>query len=123
MSITAHAKGRRLRDVVQDGGDFRLRFMDGLEVVCAWGSAGPEVKAFAHGVITQDMAIHPQFAYVSGKTVEAVWTDGSLLIIEFTDGHSLRSSFGRSGPEVEGVDVRVHVPSPIAAISGVGAVG
>lgn len=122
MSIHAHAKGRVFRDAIPDGDDFRLRFMDGLELVCAWGSGGPEIKAFAHNVLTADMAIHPQFRYVSGKTVHQVLTDGEKLIIDFTDGHSLRSSFGRRGPVVEGVDVKVACPSPIAALAAAGMV-
>lgn len=81
MSIHAHARGRVFRDAIPDGEDFRLRFMDGLELVCSWGSAGPEIKSFAHGVITQEMAIHRQFQYVSGKVVDSVWTDGTLLLV------------------------------------------
>lgn len=122
MSIHKECKGRVFRDAIPDGQDFRLRFMDGFELVCAWGSNGPEAKAYAQGVITQEMVIHPQFRYVSGKTVKAVLTDGEQLLIDFTDGHRLRSSFGRSGPEVEGVDVNVLVPSPIAALAGVGCI-
>jgi hypothetical protein len=121
LSIHKLCLGRIFRDAVQDGDYFRLRFMDGFELVCAWDSSGPEVKAHAQGVVTAEMAIHPQFRYVSGKTVRAILTDGEKLIIEFTDGHALRSSFGRGGPRVEGVDVRVTMPSPIAALASAGA--
>lgn len=109
-------KGRVFRDAVQDGQRFRLRFMDGYEVVCAWGDKGPEAVADAQGIITQEMDIHPQFRYVSGKTVARILTDGERLMIEFTDGHCLRSSFGRSGPKVDGVDVKVPIQSVIAAM-------
>ena len=120
MSIHQHSKGRVFRDAIQDGQDFHLRFMDGFVLVCAWASSGPEVKAYAQGIITNEMVIHPQFRYVSGKTVDSVWTDGERLLIQFTDGHVLRSSFGRQGPEVEGVDVKVKIESPLAAMLGVG---
>lgn len=118
MNIHNLCKGRVFRDAIQDGQDFRLRFMDGFELVVAWGNDGPEPKAFAHGIVTAEMLIHPQFRYVSGKTVAAVYTDakGEKLIIRFTDGHELRSSFGRSGPQVDGVDVKVPIQSPPPAL-------
>lgn len=124
MKIHQLCKGRVFRDAMQDGEDFRLRFMDGFELVCAWGDTGPEPKACAQGIVTNEMAIHPQFRYVCGKTVKAVLTNaaGDQLILEFTDGHSLRSSFGRRGPQVDGVDVKVQVPSPIAAIALAGGI-
>lgn len=122
MRIHQLCKGRVFRDAIQDGQDFRLRFLDGFELVCAWGSAGPEPKACAQGILTKELAIHPQFRYVCGKTVAAVLTDGEKLIIRFTDGHELRSSFGRCGPQVDGVDVKVQVPSPIASIALAGGI-
>lgn len=109
MKIHDLAVGRVFRDAIPDGDDFRLRFADGLEIVCAWGDAGPEVKSHRFGVITLDQALHPQFRYVTGKTVQAVYTDGQQLMIEFTDGHTLRSDF-RTAPAVRGVDVAVKIP-------------
>ena len=111
MKINDLAAGRRLRDVIPDGDDFRLRFLDGLEVVCVWGSSGPEVKAYAFNVISSETDLHPQFRYVTGKTVKQVLTDGQSLLIEFTDGHTLRSSFRGSRPTVDAVDVKVVLPS------------
>ena len=109
MKINDLARGRVFRDAIPDGDDFRLRFMDGLEIVCSWASSGPEVKRFAFNVITDERDLHPQFRYVTGKVVAAVLTDGQKLLIEFTDGHTLRSSFA-TAPRVEGVDVRVRIP-------------
>jgi hypothetical protein len=111
MSINAIAAGRTFWDAIPDGDDFRLRFTDGVEIVCAWGSQGPEVKATHFGVITKDRSIHPQFQYVSGKLVRQVLTDGKKLIIQFSDGHELRSDFKR-GPKVEAVDVRMKLTEP-----------
>lgn len=110
MSINALAAGRVFFDAVPDGDDFRLRFADGLEIVVAWASSGPEVKAFAQHIITSERALHPQFQYVSGKTVKQVLTDGRKLILQFTDGHELRSDFRRA-PAVEAVDARVRLSS------------
>lgn len=112
MSINALAQGRRFRDAVADGQRFRLRFMDGFEIVCAWGDKGPEAVAYAQGLLTADMDMHPQFRHVCGKTVAQVLTDGEKLLIEFTDGHTLRSSFRSSSPQVEGVDVKVKLKFP-----------
>ena len=118
MSINALAAGRVFVDAVPDGDDFRLRFSDGLEIVVAWASSGPEVKAFAQHIITSERALHPQFQYVSGKTVQQVLTDGRRLILQFTDGHELRSDF-RRGPEVRAVDARVR----LTAANAIGAAG
>lgn len=115
VTITSLAAGRTFRDAIPDGDEFRLRFYDGTEIVCAWASSGPEVKAVNRGVITAEHALHPQFRYVAGKVVEQVLTDGQRLVIVFTDGHELRSDFRRA-PAVRGVDVRVSVESPLAAM-------
>ena len=113
MSINALASGRTFWDAIPDGDDFRLRFTDGVEIVCAWASSGPEVKATHFNVITKDRAIHPQFRHVCGKVVRQVLTDGHKLILQFMDGHELRSDFRRA-PQVEGVDVKVMLDqSPI----------
>ena len=101
-----------MRDAIPDGDDFRLRFADGLEIVCAWGDHGPEVKYCTHNVLTAETDLHPQFRYVTGKTVRQILTDGRKLIVQFTDGHELRSSF-RTAPEVEAVDVKIVLPTPI----------
>lgn len=116
MSINAHAAGRRFWDAIADGDDFRLRFMDGVEIVVAWASSGPEVKDVFHNVITADRALNPQFQYVSGKTVKQVLTDGKDLILQFTDGHELRSDFKRAQPEVRAVDAKIAL-TPAAAIA------
>lgn len=121
MSINALAKGRQFRDAVSDGQRFRLRFMDGFEIVCAWGDDGPEAIAYAQGIISADMDLHPQFRHVCGKTVAQVLTDGEKLLIEFTDGHTLRSSFRTSGPAVDGVDVAIKLKFP-ALFGAAGAV-
>lgn len=110
-SINSLAAGRIFSDAIPDGDDFRLRFADGLEITVAWASDGPEVKSFMFGVVTTEQALHPQFRYVTGKTVDQVLTDGKQLILAFTDGHELRSDFRRA-PKVEGVDVRIRVPAP-----------
>lgn len=113
MSIHAIAKGRTFWDAIPDGDDFRLRFTDGVEIVCAWASDGPEVKATHFGVITKDRAMHPQFRHVCGKVVHQIMTDGKKLIVRFIDGHELRSDFRRA-PQVEAVDVKVRLKqSPI----------
>lgn len=109
MKINDLAAGRRLRDAIPDGDDFRLRFLDGLEIVCAWGSQGPEVKRYAFNVISDETDLHPRFRYVTGKTIKQVLTDGQKLLLEFTDGHTLRSSF-RAKPAVDAVDVKVVLP-------------
>lgn len=109
-------KGRVFRDAVKDGERFRLRFMDGYELQIAWGDKGPEAVAEAQGIITTDMDMHPQFRHVCGKVVKRIMTDGQQLMIYFTDGHCLRSSFGRSGPEVKGVDVSIPIESVIASV-------
>lgn len=119
MSITSYAAGRRFRDAIPDGDNFRLRFMDGLEIEVAWDSGGPEVKRVEHGVITQETVIAPQFRYVTGKTVREVLTDGTKLILAFTDGHELRSDFKRA-PEVCGVDVRLALPAPAPLFGAAG---
>lgn len=107
MKITQLAAGRRFADAIPDGECFRLRFLDGFEIQCAWGSQGPEVRAYAQGIISSEVAMHPQFQYVRGKTVNKLTTNGQSLIIHFTDGHELRSSFRGTEPKVEGVDVKV----------------
>lgn len=112
MRITDLVAGRVFRDAIPDGDDFRLRFADGLEVVCAWGNDGPEVKAHAFNILSADQALHPQFQYVTGKVVAQVLTDGRSLVVEFTDGHALRSSF-KAAPEVQAVDVKLVLPTPI----------
>lgn len=116
MSINAYAAGRRFWDAIPDGDDFRLRFMDGLEIVVAWGSSGPEVKNTFLNVITAERVLNPQFQYVSGKTVKQVLTDGKNLILQFTDGHELRSDFKRAQPEVRAVDVKIKL-TPAAALA------
>lgn len=112
-SIHKLAVGRVFGDAIPDGQDFRLRFLDGYEIVCAWGDAGPEAKADAQGIVTNDICLHPQFQYVRGKTVRAVLYDSmrQKLIVEFTDGHQLRSGFGHA-PTIEAVDVKVRLPNP-----------
>lgn len=119
VTITQLAVGRAFRDAIPDGDDFRLRFTDGLEILCAWASSGPEVKVVNQGVITAEQALHPQFRYVAGKVVRQVLTDGTKLVIAFSDGHELRSDFRRQ-PTVRGVDVRVAIESPLAAVGVVG---
>jgi hypothetical protein len=119
VRIHALAAGRVLHDVIPDGQDFRMRFTDGLELVCAWGSAGPELKHVEHEVFTVERYLHPQFRYVTGKTVRAVLTDGKKLLIEFTDGHTLRSDFSTK-PIVAGVDVKFVLPAPCESISAAG---
>lgn len=111
MKISQLAAGRVFHDAIPDGDDFRLRFEDGLEIVCAWASEGPEVKSHAFNVLSAERVLHPQFRYVAGKTVQAVLTDGTELLIEFTDGHVLRSDF-KAAPRVAGVDVKVRLPDP-----------
>lgn len=119
--VTIHqlAAGRAFRDAIPDGDDFRLRFMDGLELVCAWASDGPEVKLINQGVITTEQVLHPQFQYVTGKVVRQVLTDGRQLILSFSDGHELRSDF-RQAPAVRAVDVRVALPPPPPLFGGSG---
>jgi hypothetical protein len=119
VRIHALAAGRVLHDVIPDGQNFRMRFTDGLELVCAWGSAGPELKDVQHEIFTAERDLHPQFRYVTGKTVRAVLTDGQKLLIEFTDGHTLRSSF-RGAPVVDGIDVKFVLPAPCESISAAG---
>lgn len=116
MSINAYATGRRFWDAIPDGDDFRLRFTDGMEIVVAWASTGPEVKDKFLNIVTAERVLNPQFQYVSGKTVKQVLTDGSNLILQFTDGHELRSDFKRRQPEVRAVDVKIKL-KPAAAIA------
>jgi hypothetical protein len=113
MSINVYAAGRRFWDAIPDGDDFRLRFMDGLEIVVSWASSGPEVNDTCQNVVTADRFMHPQFQYVCGKTVKQVLTDGKALILQFTDGHVLRSDFRRS-PEVRAVDAKVKISAASA---------
>jgi hypothetical protein len=113
MSINAYAAGRQFWDAIPDGDDFRLRFMDGLEIVVSWASSGPEVKDTFQNVVTADRVMHPQFQYVCGKTVKQVLTDGKALVLQFTDGHELRSDFTRA-PAVRAVDAKVKLTAASA---------
>lgn len=119
MRIHDLAVGRAIRDVIPDGERFRIRFLDGLEVTVEWASSGPEIVTFATGVVTSETDLHPQFRYIIGKVVKAVWTDGTQLLIEFTDGHCLRSDF-KTSPKVEGVDVHIVLPLPVESIGAAG---
>lgn len=114
-SITQLCAGKRFFDAIPDGDDFRLRFEDGVEIKIAWESDGPKTIGIAHGIITTERALHSQFRYVTGKVVEAVYTDGNKLVVRFTDGHELRSSF-RAKPTVDAIDVKIKL-EPASAIA------
>lgn len=122
MSIHRLAAGRVFHDAIPDGDEFLLRFTDGLEIRCAWASSGPEVKSFQFGVITAEKVMNPQMAYVRGKTVQQVLTNGTELFIDFTDGHRLRSDFRGRAPAVKGVDVKVKIKG-VSVCGDAGAVG
>lgn len=109
MKITTLVTGRRFADAIPDGQNFRLRFMDGFEVLCTWGDDGPEAIGYASGVITAETILHQQFQYVRNKMVDKVMTNGETLIICFTDGHELRSRFSGGGVTVEGIDAKVRL--------------
>lgn len=109
-TISSLAEGQVFWDALPYGQDeFLLRFQSGLEINVAWASSGPEVKNYWYRALTilaTERALHPQFQYVSGKTVLQVLTDGCQLIISFTDGHELRSDFRRC-PEPVAVDAKI----------------
>ncbi len=114
MKISTLAIGRRFRDAIPDGDRFRLRFLCGLEIQVQWDSGGPVVTGVAQGIITAETVLHPQFRYACGKTVQSVMTDGQQLMIHFTDGHCLRSSFTGSEPIVKAIDVNIKLAPPTA---------
>ena len=113
-TITSLAKGQQFYDALPNGDQFILRFMNGLLITMAWASEGPEVKSYRwyEGGFT-DQSLHPQFRYVSGKTLAYAHHDGKQLSLVFTDGHELRSDFRRV-PEPVAVDVKIQLP-PVGA--------
>lgn len=105
MRLNAACSGRVFHDCIEQNGDLVLRFRDGRNAVAAWGVDGPELKSLEYGLAPDTVDMHPQFGYVSGKTVRAVLTDGERLRVEFTDDHSFRIGMPKSAPIPEGVDV------------------
>lgn len=127
LRISDLAVGEVFHDAIPQGDDFVLRFQSGLEILVAWASSGPEVKDWTNrGMALRDLTtggmhkpegLHPQFQYVTGKTVELVLTDGRDLILRFTDGHELRSSFRRQ-PEAVAVDARIILKPSLMGVGG-----
>lgn len=115
--IHDHVKGRVFKDCIARHQRVCLQFEDGYEVEVDWDSSGPELRTATQTlVLSNERAMPTQFAYVVGKTVRQVVTDGARLYLCFTDGHELVFRWERE-PDARAVNVTIN-PLPSVAIFG-----
>lgn len=109
--IHDHCKGRRFADCIPEHQRVRLCFEDGYEVDVDWAVNGPELRdARQRLVLTNEYAMPTQLAYVRGKVVKHVATDGARLYLAFTDGHELVIRW-EGEPDARSVNCTIVVPA------------
>jgi hypothetical protein len=106
VTIQSLLIGRRFGDCIPAHQRITVRCTDGFEVDVDWASSGPEVRASRQGLVVPDRVLDPKFAYVCGKVIKRCLTNGSNLLIGFTDGHELAIAWDGI-PDARAINVSV----------------
>jgi hypothetical protein len=109
MTIHSHLVGRQFGDCVPAHQRVTIRCLDGFEVEVEWASSGPEVRTVAQRLLGPERVLRSEFAYVQGKAIKHVLTDGEQLLIGFTDGHELAVRWKDEQPDAAAVNVKVGI--------------